>query len=338
MAIENPPKAPESLVAMGRLHGLSDGVFAFALTLLVLDIRLPEDILAGNLAAWLLALGPRFFIYLISFIVIGGAWAAHQRMLGQIKAGDGLLVWFNLLSLIFVTLLPASATLLGRFPNTFVAIAAFAGDVALIQLGALWLWRHAASSGLIDASLDPRVVAGIGRRLGFCAFVFTASIGLALFNITAVFVVWIGVFVLIFTTDWLSWQQAINTRRETFPIQRDSRASVHIVHAAGSLQVKAAEASSDLLAGLFGGGVTASLERSPETTEIDLRVSKLQGFMSLRFPWVWGQGVMLDWSLALTDQIPLALKSRLREVRPIWICVSCASTNSFSRLEQALRS
>jgi uncharacterized membrane protein len=78
-------------------------------------------------------------------------------MPGQIRRGDGLLVWLNLLSPLFVTFLPASAALLGRLPLTFVGIACFAADVVLIQLAALWLWRHAGGHGLVNAALDPRV-------------------------------------------------------------------------------------------------------------------------------------------------------------------------------------
>jgi uncharacterized membrane protein len=162
----------ESIVEMGRVGGLSDAVYAVAMTLLVLDIRLPEDTLVGDVPSNLLQLAPKLLVYLIGFIIIGGAWGSHQRMLHQIRRGDGLLVWFNLFSLLFVTLLPASAVLLGRFPDSFLAIACFAADVILIQLAAWLLWRHASRHHLIDPGLDPRVVTGIGRRLGLSALTF----------------------------------------------------------------------------------------------------------------------------------------------------------------------
>ena len=130
----------ESLVDLNRLNNLSDGVFAIALTLLAFDIRLPEGVVIGDLPNRLLELAPKFIVYLISFVVIGGAWGAHQRMLHQIQGGDGLLVWFNLFCLLFVALVPASSAILGRYPTTFLAITGFALDVALIQLSTLWLW------------------------------------------------------------------------------------------------------------------------------------------------------------------------------------------------------
>ena len=154
----------EVLVEMARLKGLSDGVVAVALTLVVFDIRLPVGVTAADLGGGLVALGPELVIYLLSFAIIGGAWGSHQRMLGQISRGDGLLVWFTLLSLLPITLVPACASLLGEFPGQFVAVAAFATDAFAIQLTAYWLWRHAGRRSLVDPSLDLRVVDGIGRR------------------------------------------------------------------------------------------------------------------------------------------------------------------------------
>ncbi|HMJ81478.1 MAG TPA: TMEM175 family protein, partial [Candidatus Dormibacteraeota bacterium] len=154
----------EVLVEMARLKGLSDSVVAFALTLLVLDIRLPPGVTTADLPGSVFAMGPAMLVYLLSFAIIGGAWGSHQRMLGQISRGDGLLVWFNLLSLLPVTLLPACASLLGDFPNQDISIAVFALDALAIQLTAFLLWRHASRHGLVHRSLDPRVVDGIGRR------------------------------------------------------------------------------------------------------------------------------------------------------------------------------
>jgi uncharacterized membrane protein len=186
MDIENKASSesntPEALVEMSRLNNLSDGVFAIALTLLAFDLRLPEGVLIGDLPNNLLGPAQKFIVYLISFVVIGGAWSSHQRMLNQIKRGDGPLVWFNLSCLLFVGLLPASAAILGRYTDEFLAITCFALNVALIQLTTLWLWRHASRQGLVNSALDPRVVTSIGRRLNFSAFIFMLSIPLALLS------------------------------------------------------------------------------------------------------------------------------------------------------------
>src|SRR5262245_49150883 len=170
----------EVLVEMARLKGLSDGVVAFALTLLVLVIRVPEGLAPADLPASLVALGPSAAVYLIAFAVIGEAWGSHQRMLGQIGHGDGLLVWYTLLSLLPVTLVPAAASMLGDYPTTPIALGVFAANVIAIQVTAFVLWRHAARHGLITTGLDPRIVDGVGRRLLLIALVFAISIPLAL--------------------------------------------------------------------------------------------------------------------------------------------------------------
>src|SRR5688572_7170546 len=182
-------KTTETVVDLGRLNALSDGVFAFALTLLVLDIRIPEETLRGDLALRVIELAPRMLIYLIGFVVIGGAWGSHQRMLSQIRRGDGPLVWLNFASLLFVTLLPACSALLGRFPGEVIAILCFALDVILIQLTALSLWRHASKYDLLNDTLDPFVVRSVGRRLMLSAGAFGLSMLLIPLNATLVYLV-----------------------------------------------------------------------------------------------------------------------------------------------------
>ena len=304
---------PEALVEMSRLNNLSDGVFAIALTLLAFDLRLPEGVLVSALPNKLLELAPKFVVYLISFVVIGGAWGAHQRMLNQIKRGDGLLVWLNLFCLLFVGLLPAGAALLGRYPNAFVAITCFALDVVLIELTTLWLWRHASRSGLINPRLDPRVVVSIGRRLNLSTAIFLLSIPLALWNTWITYLFWVGLFILLYTTDWLSWQQAEMSQQASVPLENAKRANVHIQHGkgtlqAGILQIDSKVEGSALLNGVFGGGLVSHVDRSEDTVDIQLRVPERRGLLSIQYPWSWGPENVLDWTLHLSDQIPLALE------------------------------
>jgi uncharacterized membrane protein len=309
MADLEPPESGslEQLVEMGRLKGLSDGVFAVALTLLVLDIRIPEVALMDDLPARLVELAPKALIYLISFVVIGGAWGSHQRMIGQIERGDGLLVWFNLFSLLFVTLLPASAALLGRFPAAFVAITCFAADVVLIQLTALWMWRHASQHGLVNPTLDPRVIVSIGRRLNLSAIVFGLSIPLALLNTSASYVLWIGMFVLLFTTDWLSWQLALKTQQVHIPLDGATRARIRVQHEGGLLNIGANATPRDLVQGVFGGGLESEISRMEEVLNVRLKNLARRGFMSFWYPWAWGKANILDWTFDLGDQIPIVL-------------------------------
>jgi uncharacterized membrane protein len=291
---------------MARLKALSDGVVAFALTLLVLDIRVPAGVAAVDLAASLVALGPELLIYLMAFVVIGSAWGAHQRMLGQISRGDGLLVWFTLLSLLPITLVPACASLLGDFPNQFVAVAVFASNAVAIQLTAYVLWRHADRHGLIDRSLDRRVVDGIGRRHLVNGLGFALSIPLALVAPAIAYAVWIAVFVLIFTTDWVSWRQAISTTREAIPFDGATAARVQVRHAAGNLYIDAINRDSTLLEGVFGGGVERTVSHAGGRADIRLTLPRIGGLLDPRYPWAWGRSAA-DWDLGISERIPVSL-------------------------------
>ena len=297
----------EVLVEMGRLKALSDGVVAFALTLLVLDIRLPSGVATADLGSSLLALGPELLIYLLSFAIIGSAWGSHQRMLGQISRGDGLLVWFTLLSLLPITLLPACASLLGDFPNQFLAVAVFAADALAIQLTAYWLWRHASRQGLIDQSLDRRVVEGIGRRHVVNALGFGLSIPLAFVAPALAYALWIAVFALVFTTDWVSWQQAIRTTKEAIPLDGATQARLQVWHNAARLHIDAIESDSVLLDGVFGGGVERTVSNERGGADIDLKLPRVAGLLDPRYPWAWGR-FSPDWDLGLNDGIPVSLR------------------------------
>jgi uncharacterized membrane protein len=308
--LEHPPASNlnETVVEMGRLKGLSDAVFAFAITLLVLEIRIPGGVLAGDLTTHLVGFAPKGLVYLLSFIVIGGAWGSHQRMISQINVGDGLLVCFNLFSLLFVTLLPASATQLGRFPNSFLAITCFAVDVVLIQLTALWLWQHAGRQGLTTPTLDPRAVIGIGRRPTLSAVIFGSSIRLALLNSTVAYLIWIGMFMLLFATDWLSWQLAASTQPDMTPLAGASQAHIHIEFGMGQLNIGATSPSPALLEGVFGGGLKKRIDRTQDVLHVWLKFQQRRGFMSLRFPWAWRPADASDWTINLNRDIPVELE------------------------------
>ncbi len=296
---------------MGRLKALSDGVVAVGLTLLVFDIRVPAGVTAADLGGSLVALAPELLIYLLSFAIIASAWGSHQRMLGQISRGDGLLVWFTLLSLLPITLLPACASLLGDFPTQPIAVAVFASDALAIQLTAYWLWRHAARQGLIDPSLDPRVVDGIGRRLLVTALGFALSIPFALIVPALAYVLWLAVFALVFSTDWVSWRQAIRTTKEAIAIDGATQARVHLRNEAGRLHVDAMESDTVLLDGVFGGGVERTLSHERGRADIDLILPRVSGLLDPRYPWAWGR-FSPDWDLGLNDRVPVSLSVHTR--------------------------
>ncbi len=257
--------------------------------------------------ARLLELLPRLLVYLIGFIIIGGAWGSHQRMVGQITRGDGPLAWLNLLSLLFVTLIPASASLLGRFPTSFLAIVTFAANVVLVQLSAYLMWGHTERRAMINTKLDHRVISAVGRRLALSAGVFALSVPIALISTTIAYVLWISWFILMFATDWLSWQDAYKTVRETFALEGATRAHIRLGHAGGRLRLSPIAAEGVLAEGMFGGGLDANVSRDGSMVGLNLRPGRKPGFMSARYPWAWSPVNSYDWELGLSKKAAIDL-------------------------------
>ncbi len=108
-----------------RLEALSDGVFAVAITLLVLDIRLPPGVAYENLGGALLQLAPKILSYLLSFIVVGIYWSFHHAALARLRRIDGTVVFLNLMLLLLVTFMPFPTFLMGEFPFTALPLAIY---------------------------------------------------------------------------------------------------------------------------------------------------------------------------------------------------------------------
>ena len=291
---------------MARLKGLSDSVVAFALTLLVLEIRVPADTLDDGLAAAIGGLGPEFAVYLLSFVLIGEAWGSHQRMLGQIDRGDGLMAWWTLLSLLPITLVPACAVLLGDHPTAPLALTVFAIDVIAIQVTGALLWRHASRHGLIGGDLDPRVVRSVGRRLWVVAACFVASIPLAFLATPLAYLAWIATFALVFTTDWVSWQQSRRTTTAQIALEGAPRARIRIDEGGGVLSIESGDKPDVVVEGSFGGGVERRTTRSEDGVDVRLSLPVQSPMLNQRFPWAWG--LVVDWDLAFTRAIPIDLE------------------------------
>jgi uncharacterized membrane protein len=123
-----------------RLEALSDGVFAVAITLLVLDIRLPADVAYDHLAAALVSLAPRILSYLLSFFVVGVYWAYHHFALARLQRIDGTILFLNLLVLLLVTFMPFPTILLGEYPFTAIPLVIYGATlVASNFIGFLWV-------------------------------------------------------------------------------------------------------------------------------------------------------------------------------------------------------
>ena len=151
-----------------RLAALSDGVFAVAMTLLVLDLRAPaaEAIHSEHdLLTALLALAPRLVTYLMGFLTLGIFWLGQQAQLARLERSDRDLAWIHIAFLCAVTLVPFSTALLAEHIAYRVALIVYWVNILLLGLLLLWTWRHAVRAKLIRDDTAPDVVAAICRRI-----------------------------------------------------------------------------------------------------------------------------------------------------------------------------
>src|SRR5260221_2206161 len=123
-----------------RVESFSDCVIAFAITLLILDIHLEDTAAnvdnAGMIQA-LLALAPRFSIYVISFLICTVAWVSHHELIHDVDCVDSRLLWLNNLYLMWIAFLPFPTALLGHHPQQPVAVAVYGSVCAVTCLSFL---------------------------------------------------------------------------------------------------------------------------------------------------------------------------------------------------------
>lgn len=175
----------ESGEDLTRVAQFSDGVFAIAVTLLALEIRIPaipEAMVATQLASGILALLPKVLIYVLTFMNISVMWIAHHRAFTHIHRYDTPLLWMNVFFLMLVAFLPVASSTLGTYPTRPAAVVFYGVVLVAVTLGDLQIWLYATSKRrLVDPDIDPRVVRYITLRAVFPAVVFSVAIVVALF-------------------------------------------------------------------------------------------------------------------------------------------------------------
>ena len=152
-----------------RLAGLSDGVFAVAMTLLVLDLKVPsaEGVhTEADLAHLLAALGPRVLTYLTSFLTLGIFWIGQQTQLNtHLQRADRTLSWLHIAFLCAVTTMPFSTALLAEFIHLRLPVGVYWLNLLLLGLLLYLALGHAERAGLLTADADPAVIAAQRRRI-----------------------------------------------------------------------------------------------------------------------------------------------------------------------------
>lgn len=150
-----------------RIEALADAIFAIAMTLLVIDLRLPTFLQPtdGQLLPALHQLVPGFLSYAISFVILGIFWIGHHNQMHYIRKSDRTFLWLNILFFMFIALTPFSASLLGAAAFTKVGNIFYAMNLILSGV-CLWLiWYYGTANELTETKLDKKLIDTVSVRI-----------------------------------------------------------------------------------------------------------------------------------------------------------------------------
>ena len=186
-----------------RVEAFSDGVFAIAITLLVLEIAVPvgqeHDLIGALVALW-----PAYLAYAISFLTIGWVWVGHTAIIAHVVGIDRILVRLNLALLMAVAFLPFPTKLMGEYLGKSeperVAVIFYGLVLLVIELLLAWMWRYVLQAHEIrhpDVSDDE--LAGVQSRMlpGIALFVVALGVSFVVPTVGVLLYLAISVFLLI---------------------------------------------------------------------------------------------------------------------------------------------
>ena len=183
--------------SLGRLAALSDGIFAVAMTILILNVHVPTvalsqveqplwagDALRMEAVLWsaLTALAPQVLTYLMSFLTLGIFWAGQQTQLNHFSRSDHRLTWTHLIFLLVVVLMPFSTALLTDFITYRLAMLVYWLNIFLLGLLLLVSIRYAGHAGLLSDEATPDVLAATQRRIVVYQALYAAAAALCVVN------------------------------------------------------------------------------------------------------------------------------------------------------------
>ena len=176
-----------------RLILFTDAVFAIAITLLIIEIKVPElrgdEATEGALISYLAHLIPRFAGFFISFMLIGMYWTRHHFLFGFVTDYTPKLIWLNMMFLLSIVLMPFSTGFFGEYstPSTIhlkTPLIFYVGNICFTGSMLYLLWRYIGDpkSGVASPALTPDIVRDAKQRALIVSLVFGLTIGVALID------------------------------------------------------------------------------------------------------------------------------------------------------------
>ena len=163
-------------IEFSRIVAFSDGVFAIAITLLVLNLTIDKGLSGEQLTEAIFDNWDNLVAYGISFAVIGRFWIVHHRFFSEVRAFDGRLLGLNLFYLACVVLIPFSSQVLGDYGGETPSVVVYSVNLAAVVLVGLWMSVDARRRGL--TAIDDETHRESRVRSGYIAGIFLLSIPL----------------------------------------------------------------------------------------------------------------------------------------------------------------
>ena len=176
-----------SVLGKTRIEAFSDGVFAVAITLLVLNLQVPQlaaSVVSRELLPRLFELWPKLLLYVLSFVIVGIYWVAHHNTFNYIKRSDRILLWLNLLLLLCIVFIPFPTALIGQYPEQQISVVIYGGTLVITGLVLQLLWWYATSNHhLVDRDIDPQLVQRATRRNLTAPLIYLLAIGVSFLSV-----------------------------------------------------------------------------------------------------------------------------------------------------------
>jgi uncharacterized membrane protein len=179
-------------IEFSRIVAFSDGVFAIAITLLVLGLEVPKHLASDQLAHAIFDNWDNFVAFAISFAVIGRFWVVHHRFFSEVRAFDGRLLGLNLLYLAWIVLIPFSSQVLGEYGGETPSVVLYSINLAAVVLIGLWMGVDARRGGL--TATDDETHRENRIRSAYIAGIFLLSIPLGFLAPRAAPYLWLLLF------------------------------------------------------------------------------------------------------------------------------------------------
>jgi uncharacterized membrane protein len=173
-------------ISRDRVITLTDAVLAIVMTLLVLEIVVPQlsqSEVASELPKRLLELLPDVWSYAISFVILGFFWIAHDDQFHYIIRANRTFLWITIFYLMFIAFIPFSTALIGEYGNQPISEVIYGINITIVLFWTYIQWRYATKEHqLVKSDLDPKFIAKMSRRLIVGLILYPIAIAISYLN------------------------------------------------------------------------------------------------------------------------------------------------------------